>query len=63
MISNGTTAQNRYGMIASSVPRRPATALDPSAAPCFRSFVGNKSPGAFFVPAPMGQHGDEITHT
>jgi hypothetical protein len=40
MISNGTTAQNRYGMIASIVLRRPATALDQSAAPCFRYTVG-----------------------
>jgi hypothetical protein len=63
MISNGTTAQNRYGMIASIVSRRPATALDQSAAPCLRSIVGNKSSSAFFVPAQMGRHGDETTHT
>ena len=41
MISNGTTAQNRYGMIASIVPRRPATAPDQSAAPCVRYMTVN----------------------
>jgi hypothetical protein len=60
MISKGTTAQNRYGMIASIVPRHPATALDQSARDAFHRIV---SSGAFSVPAEMGHHGDETTHT
>jgi hypothetical protein len=63
MISNGTTAQNRYGMIASIVARRCTAALDRSAALCFSSDCWQTKRPARSLQRQMGHHDAGTTHT